>query len=130
MEMEKYLMLYEIDKDQNALRVLGEEFVRNNRNKGIMIYKNKKYSLKGLFRPFDIKYNKLKIKMLLSKNCYNKSFMFSNCSSLLQFKFSNNIYINNDISSNDKNRLYASLPETILNDKLININKNTVNDIS
>ena len=55
MEMEKYLMTYEIDKDQNDIRVLGEEFVRNNKNKGFMIYKNKKYSLKGLFQPFDIK---------------------------------------------------------------------------
>ena len=41
MEMEKYLMIYEIDKDQNIIRVLGEEFARNNKNKGIMIYKNK-----------------------------------------------------------------------------------------
>ena len=128
MEMEKYLMTYEIDRDQNVLRVLGEEFVRNNKNKGIIIYKNKKYSLKGLFEPFDIKNNKLKIKMLLSKNSYNKSFMFSDCSLLLQFKFYNNIYTNNDILINDKNLLYISIPETILNDKLININKNSVND--
>ena len=130
MEMEKYLMIYEIDKDQNALRVLGEEFVRNNRNKGIMIFKNKKYSLKGLFQPFDIKDNRLKIKMLLSKNCYNKSFMFSDCSSLLQFKFYNNIYTNNDISFNNKNSLYASIPETIPNDNFLNINKNTIKDNS
>ena len=93
MEMEKYLMIYEIVKDQNTLRILGEEFVRNNKNKGIMVYKNKKYSLKGLFRLFDFKDYRLKIKMLLGKNCYNKSFMFSNCSLLLQFKCYNNIYI-------------------------------------
>jgi len=130
MEMEKYLMTYEIDKDQNALRVLGEEFVRNNKNKGILIYKNKKYSLKGLFEPFYIKDNKLKIKMLLIKNCYNKSFMFSDCSLLLQFKFYNNIYTNNDILFNIKNRLYISIPETIPNDNFLNINKNTVKNNS
>ncbi len=130
MEMEKYLMTYEIDKAQNALRILGKEFVRNNKNKGIMIYKNKRYSLKGLFRPFNIKENKLKIKMLLSKNCSNKSSMFSNCSLLLEIKFYNNIYTNKDMLFDDKNSLYVSLPETIPNDNFLNINKNTGKDNS
>ena len=123
-------MVYEIDKDQNIIRVLGEEFARNNKNKGIMIYKNKKYALKGLFQPFDIINNKLKIKMLLSKNCYNKSFMFSDCSSLLEIKFNNNIYTNNDILFNAKNSLYVSIPETIQNEKFLNINKNILNNSS
>ena len=33
----------------------------------------------------------LKIKMILSKDCYNKSCMFKNCSSLLIFKFYNSL---------------------------------------
>ena len=54
--------------------------------------------------------------------------MFSNCSLLLKFKFFNNIYSNNDILINDKNHLYVSIPETIQDDKLINNNKNSVNE--
>ena len=79
MEFERYKLIYEIMKKNNALRILGEDFVKNNKNKGRIIYKNKKYSLKGLFKSKDINSEKLKIKMILSKDCHNKSCMFKNC---------------------------------------------------
>ncbi len=41
MEMEKYIMIYETKKNAN-IRILSEEFVRNYRNKGKIIYKNKR----------------------------------------------------------------------------------------
>ena len=42
-------MYFEINQNNNIIRILGEEFVRNNKNKGKIAYKNKIYSLQGLF---------------------------------------------------------------------------------
>ena len=83
MKEEKYIMYYEIKEKNNKLRILGEEFVKNNKNKGRIIYKNKIYPLQDLFLLKNIKDEKLKIYMLLSKNCCNKSSMFNNCTSLV-----------------------------------------------
>ena len=33
MENEKYVMFYQIHLNNNILRILGEEFVKNNKNK-------------------------------------------------------------------------------------------------
>ena len=112
MEAEKYKMIYEIEKNTDIKRILGEEFYKNNYNKGSIIYNNKKICpLQGLFPFKNIKYNKndnLKIQMILSKDCYNKGYMFKNCSSLLLIKFYNNIYNNegNDILLNNENNSF------------------------
>ena len=44
--MEIYIMTYKIENDQKKLKLLGEEFVKNNKNKGKLIINNKKVSLK------------------------------------------------------------------------------------
>ena len=41
MEMEIYEMSYQIETNSNELRISGEEFVINNRNKGFLIIKTK-----------------------------------------------------------------------------------------
>ena len=104
MENEIYKLIYDINK-QNNIRILGENFVRNNKNKGKIINKNKKYPLSDLIEQKDITNNTLKIKMILSKDCYNKSFMFADCSSLLFIKFYNQIYTKQDILFNYHNDL-------------------------
>ena len=120
MENEKYVLFYETNKKSNVLRILGEEFVRNNKNKGKIIYENKIYSLRELFPINDNINNELKIIMILSKNCYNKSCMFKNCSSLIEIQFNNNIYNKEDIFFNSQNNLYIGLDK----DKEINNNYN------
>ena len=115
MEMERYRMFYEIKKKSNYIRILGEEFVKNNKNKGYIIYKHKKYPLQGLLAFQHPKNDKLKIQMLLSKDCYNKSCMFKDCSLLITFKCdyninsikdslfkSENIYCLSDLDGNEK----------------------------
>ena len=77
----KYLVKKNINN--NNLRILGDIFVKNNKNKGKLIYKNKKYSLKNFISMNNIKETELKIKMLLDKDCSNKSSMFSLCDLLL-----------------------------------------------
>ena len=121
MEIEKYKMIYKItNKDSNnykkdedeyeyeeeeenededeeqieengELRILGNYFVRKNKNKGRLIIYNKKSNLKDIIQIDDIKENILKIKMILNKNIYNKSYMFENSTSLLQVSLFNDL---------------------------------------
>ena len=48
MDIDIYKMKYKFEKSINYL-ILGEEFVKNNKNKGKLIINNKKYSLNQLF---------------------------------------------------------------------------------
>ena len=91
MEMERYKMFYENKNNHQSIRILGEEFVKNNKNKGYIIYNNKKYPLQKLLSCQNFKNDKLKIMMLLSKDCYNKSCMFKDCSLLITFECHYNI---------------------------------------
>ena len=106
MENEKYKLIFDVNKKSNIIKILGEEFVRNNKNKGKIIYNNKIYPLQELFQFKNNMNNSLKIKMILSKDCYNKSCMFKDCSSLIHIKFKNKIYNRDDILFNCQNNLY------------------------
>ena len=88
MEVEIYKMIYKKGIDINNLKILGEEFVKNNRNKGKLAINNKKmfFPIKGILSFHNIKQNK--IQMILSKNIFNQSCMFSNCDYLESFSAS------------------------------------------
>ena len=43
MENVRYTMFYIINKGDTELRILGKDFVKNNRNKAKLIIENKKY---------------------------------------------------------------------------------------
>ena len=87
---EKYRMIYEMNKDGDRIRILGKEFVRNNKNKGKLIYKNKKYPLLEHFQINNFTEDKLIIKILLNNDSCNRSFMFKDCSLLQEIKILNN----------------------------------------
>ena len=92
--MIRYQMKYKIDKslvDNNILKILGKTFVKNNRNKAKLIYRNKKYNLKDYFKLKIFKKSELKIDILLSQDISNISYMFNKCESLLEFSMKNNI---------------------------------------
>ena len=83
MEVELYKMIYKKENiNTNDLRILGEVFVKNNRNKGLLITNNKKktFPLKGLISFDEMKNNK--IKMVLKRYIYNKSCLFKDCEAL------------------------------------------------
>ena len=42
MEVERYELVYKIEKNKTRLRLLGEEFYQRNKSSGHIIYKNKK----------------------------------------------------------------------------------------
>ena len=131
MENERYMLHYEIKKYNNTIKILGEEFVRNNKNKGRIIYNNKIYPLQSLFQLEDIKSNKLKIQIILSKNCYKKSSMFKDCSSLLEIKFYKNIYNKEDLLFNKENNIYIRpiIDNNIYDDSKWETKISTMNEI-
>ena len=108
MEVERYKMIYSkiirkeledelpddvqeiIDKESknNNVRILGEDFVKKNENKGKLIINNKKYKLKEFINNYEIKEDKIKINILLSKELSNISHLFENSAGLKEFYFS------------------------------------------
>ena len=73
-------MTYKIENDQKKLKLLGEEFVKNNKNKGNLIINNKKVSLKDKIAIKEITKNK--VLMILDEFVSNRSCMFKDCESL------------------------------------------------
>ena len=91
MELEIYKMLYKKENDDNYnLRILGNIFVKNNKGKGKLIINNKKQAIKEFINTQSINTDKIKIKILLSKIIYNKSYFFKDCKSLLEISMSDN----------------------------------------
>ena len=112
-------------KYKSKLRILGEYFCRNNKNKGKLIINNKKSEIKEFINIENINKEQIKIKMLLNKNLYNKSYMFKDCKTLLELKINNNLEdiednenfdINNfELENNENNINYEEDEETNLN---------------
>ena len=89
MELIKHIMIYN-NKNQK-LRILGKYFCRNNRNKGNLIINNKKFYLQEFIETKNINQKKIKIKMILNKNIFHKSYMFKDCESLLELTINDNL---------------------------------------
>ena len=117
MEVEKYKMIYttkikkklkdKIDyffieqkvKDKmlnDNIRILGHDFVKNNKNKAKLIINNKKYGLKDLVNYKEFTNDKIKINMILSKDIFNISHMFKNCVKLLEISIDDDFININD----------------------------------
>ena len=79
-----------IIKNDN-IRILGNDFVKNNKNKGKLIINNKKYKLKEFMNHEEFKKDKIKIYMMLSKDLSNISHLFDNCEKLKEFSFCDDI---------------------------------------
>ena len=85
MEVELYKMTYKIRNNSNELKILGEEFVKNNKNKGFLIIDNKKKKLNSKYDISNHNFSQIKIQMVLNRNIFNKSCIFKNCESLESF---------------------------------------------
>ena len=117
MEVEKYKMIYttKIKKElkdkitkfyigqklkkeiySDNIRILGHDFVKNNKNKAKLIINNKKYGLKDLVNYKEFINDKIKINMILSKDISNISHMFKNCVKLLKISIDDDFININD----------------------------------
>lgn len=81
------------DFENNNIRILGYNFVKNNRNKANLIINNKKYKLSELIKGENFTGNVIKIGIILSKYISNFGETFKNCSNLLELSICNNIII-------------------------------------
>ena len=65
--------------ESENIRILGHYFFKHNKNKAKLIINNKKYELKEIINSKKFKDDKIKIKMLLSKELSDIKCMFKNC---------------------------------------------------
>ena len=90
---EKYGKSEKFEKENISLkeeiRILGGYFVKNNKNKVKLIYKNKKYEVKPFFSDIDKNYkykDNIKLKLVGINNIFDMGGMFFECSHLLSVK--------------------------------------------
>jgi len=91
-----YIFKENIINENNGynLRILGKDFVKNNKNKGKLIINNKKYKLKE-FIGGERKSYQIKINIILIRELSHLNHMFENCLKLKEICFNNNILIIN-----------------------------------
>ena len=75
MESIKYKLVYK-KYSSNKSDILGKVFVKNNKNKGKLIINNKKYNLSEFITTEDIKSDKIKIVLIVSKDLCKMDYMF------------------------------------------------------
>ena len=95
-------LIYKIEKNKNRIRIFGEIFVNNNKDKCYIKYKDKKYELDIYFLKTNIeeKDNLLELKLIQTANFTNISYMFYNCFSLFSIPDIDNLKINDVIDLN------------------------------
>ena len=81
-------IIYNINKNNDYIRIFGEDFVKNNRNNCYLIINGKKIKLCIDLNINEIKIenNQLKIKLIEIKHITNMSYMFWCCSSLISLQ--------------------------------------------
>ena len=104
-EDDEFIFDDEKEYNDDVLRIFGKYFVKHNKNKCKIIYKNKKYELKEYFEEIDNNYNKnyeiIKLKLIGINNISDISEMFYGCihlTSILEYPKENNIIEPNNIN--------------------------------
>ena len=106
----KYNLFHFLDNKEysgNVIRILDKYFIKNNKNKGKLIYKNKKYELKEYFEDIDNNSKDkdiIKLKLYGINNISDMSRIFYGCYHLTSFSEINiqqNVIDSNDIFSED-----------------------------
>ena len=85
-------------ENENDIHIFGKNFVENNKDKCKIEFENKEYEIKECFHIEDYtnyKLNKLQIKLKLSKNITDMSYMFNGCTSLTSLPDISNWNTNN-----------------------------------
>ena len=78
-------IIYNIDKNEDSIRIFGKDFVKNNKNNCYLIINGKQRELCDYLYMNEIKIenNQLKIKLIEIKHMTDMSYMFYNCRSLI-----------------------------------------------
>ena len=129
-------LTYKVDeKNKNKLKILGDSFIKYNKDKVIIIYNNYELELKEYYN--DINNNqgdKIKILLCLDKNINSLYDLFDHCVSLISIEYFKINIESNDIENesnsisldfiNDSYNEYFSLCESDKFSNISNINNN------
>ena len=89
------IAIYKPDENNDKrVKILDEDFIKINKDKAKIIYKNKIYELKEYFEDIDENYNHkdlIKFKIIFIHNIINMSHMFHNCYTLISLSDNNEI---------------------------------------
>jgi len=80
--VDEITIIYKINKDDIKIKLFGQDFIKNNKDKCKYIYENKEYELEEYFKLSNSNKDKLVIKLKGINNVTNMSDMFSGCLSL------------------------------------------------
>ena len=98
-------MSYRFNPKTNLIKILGNEFINNNKEKCKIIMKNKIFKLKK-FIQFKDKSNiksTVKVKLIIFANLFNISMMFNNCVNLQKITY---FFMNENKKFNDISGVY------------------------
>ena len=108
------LLLKPIENNEERVRIFGENFVKNNRDKCKIKFKDEIYYLKEYFEDIDDKYNhkdEIRFFLIGINNINDISYLFSDCnklSSILIFSIKDYLIytdsINNEFSENNSEK--------------------------
>ena len=79
----KLNIIYKINENDKKIRIFGDKFVKNNKNKCKISFEGNEYELQECFDITNNKSNKLEISLIGIKDITDLSYMFYSCSSLL-----------------------------------------------
>jgi len=125
MEEERYKMIYtkylSILFENDKIRILGNDFVKNNKNKVKLIINNKKYKLKEFINVKEFfKSDIIKINMILTKELSNICHIFDNCENLKEFFF-----CDDEINMEDETHSILEEQYDYENDNYFDFNENS-----
>ena len=109
MEKVIYKMIYKIEKTKTDgfYKVLGEEFVENNKDKAKLIINNKIYELSEKIRINNLKNGYfIKVKLIFFNDIFDRSFMFDGCDTLIKILDSQIIKNKFEINLNSNGNLF------------------------
>ena len=112
------------DSEDKNIRIFGEEFVNNNKDKCKIIYKAKEYELNEYFNDIDNNYNgkdEIEIILRIKDIINNVSYMFYECNTLLSFPDNYQLNSSSITDMNDESE--------VLLDELKKTNIEETNDI-
>ena len=92
----KNIIKYKIIEGEEKIKIFGNHFVKNNKNKCKIICEKKEYDLMEYFYINNFNKNILEIELKINDDIKDMSFMFENCTSLIYF--SNNNWNTNNVS--------------------------------
>ena len=93
-EKNEIIIKYKIDGKEKEINIFGENFVNNNKNNYILIYKGNEYELSTKLNIENSINKIIEVKLKEIKNVTNIESMFDGCSSLLTYLiYQNGIYL-------------------------------------